>query len=157
MPSPSNPPFCSSPITSEIPGDSTRYMQLAVNTVVTPSEVHADGAIIGPLRLSPAVRSTTVAARLRLSVRPEQPRPLLHVAGERDQLVRFSDQDAAIAVAIEVNGVGTTTTPCGEGCTVYGPGTPAPVMTWIHAGAHTFPRGTAERLVSFFRDHSRTR
>ncbi len=98
-----------------------------------------------------------VAARLRPSVRPEQPRPILHVAGERDQLVRFSDQDAAIAVAIEVNGVGTTTTPCGEGCTVYGPGTPAPVMTWIHPGAHVYPRGTSERIVSFFRDHSRTR
>ena len=98
-----------------------------------------------------------VAARLRPSVRPEQPRPLLHVAGERDQLVRFSDQDAAIAVAIEVNGVGTTTTPCGEGCTVYGPGTPAPVMTWIHPGAHVYPRGTSERIVSFFRDHSRAR
>ena len=71
--------------------------------------------------------------------------------------VRFSDQGAAIEVAIEVNGVGATTMRCGEGCTVYGPGTPAPVMTWIHAGAHVYPRGTAERIASFFRGHSRTR
>ena len=98
-----------------------------------------------------------VAARLRSSVRPEQPRPLFHVAGERDQVVRFADQEAAIAVAIEVNGVGGTPTRCGEDCTVYGLATPAPVMTWIHAGAHVYPRGTTERIVAFFGDHSRTR
>ena len=97
-----------------------------------------------------------VAARLRPSVRPGQSRPVFHVAGERDRVVRFSDQEAAIAVAIEVNGV-EATTPCGAGCTVYGAGTAAPVMTWIHAGAHTYPRGTSERIVSFFREQSRTR
>jgi polyhydroxybutyrate depolymerase len=98
-----------------------------------------------------------VAASLRPSVRPDQPRPLFHVAGEHDQVVSFSDQRAAIEVATEVNGVAESTTRCGEGCTVYGPGTPAPVMTWIHAGAHVYPRGTTERIVSFFRRHSRRR
>ena len=97
-----------------------------------------------------------VAARLRPSVRPKQPRPLFHVAGERDRVVSFSDQGAAIEIAIAVNGVGATTTGCGDGCTIAGPGTPAPVMTWIHPGGHVYPRGTAERIVSFFRDHSRT-
>jgi len=96
-----------------------------------------------------------VAARLRPSVRPAQPKPLFHVAGDRDQVVRFADQEAAIEVAIEVNGVRATTMGCGDGCTVYGPETPVPVMTWIHAGAHVYPRGTSERIVSFFRDHSR--
>ena len=97
-----------------------------------------------------------VAARLRPSVRPRQPRPVFHVAGERDRVVAFSDQEAAIAVATEVNGVDATTR-CGAGCTVYGAGTAAPVMTWIHAGAHVYPRGTSERIVSFFREQSRTR
>ena len=97
-----------------------------------------------------------VAARLRGSVRPEQPRPVLHVAGTRDRVVRFADQQAAIAVALEVNGVDATTS-CGAGCTLYGAGTAAPVMTWIHAGAHVYPRGTSQRIVSFFRGQSRTR
>ena len=96
-----------------------------------------------------------VAARLRGSVRPEQPRPVLHVAGTRDRVVRFADQQAAIAVALEVNGVDATT-PCGAGCTLYGAGTAAPVMTWIHAGAHVYPRGTSQRIVSFLRGQSRT-
>ena len=97
-----------------------------------------------------------VAARLRPSVRPRQPRPVLHVGGTRDRVVRFEDQEAAIAVAIDVNGADAAT-PCGPGCTLYGAGTAAPVMTWIHAGAHVYPRGTSELIVAFFRGKSRTR
>ena len=98
-----------------------------------------------------------VAGLLRPSVRPQQPRPLVHVAGERDRVVSFSAQGTAIEIAIEVNDVGATPTRCGDGCMIYGPDTPAPVMTWFHSGGHVYPRGTAERIVSFFRDHSRTR
>ena len=97
-----------------------------------------------------------VAARLRPAVRPTQPGPVLHVAGERDRVVNFADQEAAIAVAVEANGARTAAR-CGAGCTVYGAGTAAPVMTWIHAGAHVYPRGTSERIIAFFREHSRTR
>ena len=97
-----------------------------------------------------------VAARLRASVRPRQPKPVLHVAGTRDQVVRFADQEAAIEVAREVNGVDAATT-CGVGCTLYGAGTASPVMTWIHAGAHVYPRGTSERIAAFFREQSRPR
>lgn len=95
-----------------------------------------------------------VAARLRPSVRPTQARPLFHIAGERDRVIDFSAQGAAIEVAIAVNGVADTTTSCGEGCTIHGSDTSAPVMAWIHGGAHTYPRGTSERIVSFFRGES---
>jgi polyhydroxybutyrate depolymerase len=97
-----------------------------------------------------------VAGRLRPSVQPTEPRPMFHVAGSRDRQVEFSDQEAAIANAVDVNGVGAETTPCGDGCTLYGPDAPAPVMTWIHPGGHVYPRDTSERIVSFFRDHPRT-
>ena len=95
-----------------------------------------------------------VGARLRPSVRPTRPKPLFHVAGMRDQVVRFSDQEAAIDVAIAVNGVETSSS-CGDGCTVYGAGTLAPVRTWIHSGAHNYPRRTSEQIVAFFRNHVR--
>ncbi len=97
-----------------------------------------------------------VAGRLRPSVQPKRPRPLFHVAGERDRQVTFSDQKAAIAIAIDANGVLDKATPCGDGCTVHGAGTPAPVMAWIHAGGHDYPRSTAQRIVSFFQKHPRT-
>ena len=98
-----------------------------------------------------------VAGRLRSSARPKQPRPLFHVGGEQDRQVKFSDQQAAIEIAIDVNGVGASPTPCGDGCTIYGSGTAAPVMTWIHSWGHVYVRGTSERIVSFFLDHPRTR
>ena len=97
-----------------------------------------------------------VAARLRPSVRPTEARPVLHVAGERDRVVSFADQQAAIAVALEVNGVAAPT-PCGAGCSEFGAGTAAPVMTWIHPGPHIYPRGTSERIVAFLREHARSR
>ena len=98
-----------------------------------------------------------VAGRLRPSVQPKQPRPLLHVAGERDSQVTFPDQKAAIVTAIAINGVRDNVTRCGVGCTLYGSGTPAPVMTWIHPGGHEYPRGTSQRIAAFFHDHPRTR
>ncbi|MBI3047171.1 MAG: dienelactone hydrolase family protein [Acidobacteria bacterium] len=98
-----------------------------------------------------------VAGRLRPSVQPKQPRPLLAIAGERDPQILFADQKAAINAAASVNGVRSSMTGCGQGCTVYGSGSPAPVMVWVHPGGHTYPRGTSERIVSFFRDHPRRR
>ena len=97
----------------------------------------------------------TVAGRLRPSVQPAQPRPLLHVAGERDMQVAFADQKEAMATAVRVNGVRGATAPCGDGCTLYGGGTPAPVMTWIHPGGHVYPRSASERIAAFFRGHPR--
>ena len=92
----------------------------------------------------------------RQVLQPKQARPLFHVAGARDAQVALADQKAAIATAVQVNGVGGQTKPCGDGCTVYGSGTPAPVMTWIHQGGHEYPNSTSERIVSFFHDHART-
>jgi len=80
-----------------------------------------------------------VAGRLRPSVRLKAPKPLLAVAGERDPQILFSDQKAAIDAAAAVNG------------------TRAPVITWIHPGGHSYPRGTSERIVAFFTEHPRTR
>ena len=97
-----------------------------------------------------------VAGRLRESVELTQPRPVFHVAGRRDRQVAFEDQEAAIASAVDANGVGASTVPCGDGCTLYGSDAAAPVMTWIHPGAHVYPRETSERIVSFFQDHPRT-
>jgi polyhydroxybutyrate depolymerase len=94
-----------------------------------------------------------VAARLRPSVQPTQPRPLFHVAGRRDSQILFVDQEKAIEVAKRVDGVSRDGTSCGSGCTMYGGRGATPVMTWIHPGGHEYPPSTSERIVRFFRDH----
>jgi polyhydroxybutyrate depolymerase len=96
-----------------------------------------------------------VAGRFPPSVRPTEPRPIFHVAGTGDRTIPFADQEAAIETDVRVDGVGGKSAPCGAGCTIYGAGTAAPVMTWIHPGGHDYPDGTAERIAGFFRDHMR--
>jgi len=96
-----------------------------------------------------------VAGRLRPSVQPKQRRPMLHVAGVSDPQVTYPDQRAAIVAAIGINGVRNESARCGDGCTIYGRSTPAPVKALIHQGGHEYPRGTSERIVEFFRDHPR--
>jgi len=94
-----------------------------------------------------------VAARLRPSVLPTQPRPLFHVAGTRDGTIPFADQKDAIETATRVDGVSGEGASCGNGCTIYGSASAAPVMTWIHSGGHEYPDSTSERIAKFFRDH----
>ena len=96
-----------------------------------------------------------VAGRLRPSVEPTERRPLLHIGGSRDTQVAFADQQAAFETAIRVNGVVGQGQSCGEGCTLYGPGTPSPVMVSIHGGGHTYPTGTSETIVRFLRQYTR--
>lgn len=95
-----------------------------------------------------------VAGRMRPSVAPTERKPVFHIAGRLDGTVRFADQQTAFETAIRVNGGAGQTRGCGDGCTVHGPALPAPVVVWIHEGGHSFPRGTSERIVSFFREHA---
>jgi polyhydroxybutyrate depolymerase len=94
-----------------------------------------------------------VAARLRPSVQPAEPKPLLHIAGRQDMRIPFADQESAIETAKRVNGVTGAGAGCGNGCTKYGTSRANTVMTWIHPGGHTYPAGTADRIVRFLADH----
>jgi polyhydroxybutyrate depolymerase len=86
-------------------------------------------------------------------VQLKQPKPLFHVAGMRDVTIPFADQKNAIDVARQVDGVTGEGASCGNGCTVYGSTSAAPVMTWIHPGGHDYPYTTSERISKFFQDH----
>src|SRR5438876_7585226 len=94
-----------------------------------------------------------VAARLRPSVVPKEPRPVLHVAGRRDPTVLFRDQQDAIETARRVNGATDKGESCGTGCTLYGASTNAQVIAWVHPGGHEYPAGTSDGIAKFFRDH----
>lgn len=96
-----------------------------------------------------------VAARFRDGVRPETPRPIFVISGDRDQVVRFEDQKKSFELALEVNNVRDSAMECGNGCTLYGGGSSTPVMVWIHHGAHVYPRGASEGIATFFRRYGR--
>ena len=96
-----------------------------------------------------------VAARFRDGVRPEMPRPVFVIAGDQDRVVDFEDQQEAFELAIDVNSVRDESMECGNGCTLYGAATAAPVMVWVHHGAHVYPRGASEGIATFFRRYGR--
>ena len=94
-----------------------------------------------------------VAGRIRAAAMPKQPRPIIIIGGARDAQVAFPDQRAAMGIAVRLNGVDGKTKPCGDGCTLYGAGTAAPVMTWIHQGGHEYPRPTSAKIAEFLQQY----
>ena len=83
------------------------------------------------------------------------PKPILHVAGENDPLVKFDWQKQMIDAVRKLN-------QCGEGqpwdqqerCTIYLSKVNGDVVTCIHPGKHNFPAEAAGMIVKFFKERS---
>lgn len=84
------------------------------------------------------------------------PKPVLHVAGENDSLVKFAWQQRMMSALRKHN-------QCGEGrpwdaengCTLYPSTAGAPVVTFIHPGTHQYPPAAPALIVRFFQQHAR--
>lgn len=84
------------------------------------------------------------------------PKPVLHVAGENDALVKFEWQKLMINALRKVN-------QCSDGkpwekeadCTLYESKVGAPVVTFIHSGTHKFPEEAPGLIVKFFKQHAK--
>jgi len=80
-----------------------------------------------------------------------RPKPMLHVAGENDPLVKFEWQKLTLDQVRKLN-------QCGEGkawetlCTRYESKVGAPMVTFIHQGKHGFPREAPGLIVKFFKE-----
>lgn len=83
-----------------------------------------------------------------------QPKPVLHVAGENDPLVKFAWQQQTMSKLREIN-------QCGEGqsgepyITTYSSKIGAPVVTLIHPGTHQFLASAPATIVKFFKEHAK--
>ena len=95
--------------------------------------------------------SAAVGAR---SVPKLKPKPVLHVAGEKDPLVKFAWQQQMIEALRKLNQCGEGQSWEGEkGCTVYPSKLGDPVVTFIHPGTHQFPATAPDIIVKFFKQH----
>ena len=84
-----------------------------------------------------------------------KPKPVLHVAGENDTLVKFAWQQEAISVLRKLNQCGEGQPWEGEkGCTLYPSKLGAPVVTFIHPGTHQFPDAAPAIIVKFFKEQT---
>jgi polyhydroxybutyrate depolymerase len=104
-------------------------------------------------KLAAVAPSAAAAARSRELLKPK---PALHVAGEKDPLVKYEWQQATMDFIRKLND-------CGEGqpwkdtkgCTIYPSQHGTPVVTFIHPGTHTFPKEAPALIVKFFKDYAR--
>lgn len=80
------------------------------------------------------------------------PRPLLHVAGRNDQLVRFEAQQRNVEAILQAIGADAGA-PWDEvpGATVHRGKAGEVVATWSHDGGHDFPAAAAPAIAAFFR------
>lgn len=82
-----------------------------------------------------------------------KPKPVLHVAGEADPLVKFAWQKMTMDQLSKLNGC----VPEGKAWDTYGTlyesKTGTPVVTVIHPGTHTFLKEAPAMIVKFFKEH----
>ena len=103
-----------------------------------------------------AAMAPSSAAGARKDDMDLKPKPMLHVAGQKDPLVKFEWQKLAIDKVLKLNG-------CGEGhpwggskfCTEYTSSSGNPVVTCIHPGNHTFLKEAPALIVKFFKEHAK--
>jgi polyhydroxybutyrate depolymerase len=83
------------------------------------------------------------------------PLPVLHVAGEKDELVKFDWQKRTLEALRELNGCGADGQRWAGRCTLYPSKGGTPVVAYIHPGDHTFPTDAPPVIVKFFKEHAR--
>ena len=83
-----------------------------------------------------------------------RPAPVIHIAGEHDELVKFAWQQLMIGMLRRTNQCGEGRS-LGKGCTLYESKIGAPVMTYIHPGTHRYPPEAPQLIVDFFKAHPR--
>ncbi len=97
--------------------------------------------------MAPSAAAARNLARLK-------PKPVLHVAGENDPLVKFAWQEQTMNALRKLNECGAGK-PWAKDCTIYESRVGVPVVTFIHPGTHKFPEAAPAIIVKFFKQHAR--
>jgi len=102
-------------------------------------------------RLAAVAPVAAMAGRLLPDLKPK---PVLHIAGQTDPLVKFAWQQATMDGLRKLNECGPGQ-PWGDqpGCTLYPSKLGMPVVTCIVAGGHEYPATAPALIVQFFKEH----
>jgi len=96
--------------------------------------------------------SAAAAARTGAMLKPK---PVMHLAGEKDALVKYEWQTAMIEHLRKLNGCAPSGEKEGERITRYPSSTGTPVVTYIHPGGHQFTAEAVPDIVKFFKQHAK--
>jgi polyhydroxybutyrate depolymerase len=117
---------------------------------------HSNGALFTYLLWS--VRGDTFAAFAPISAPCAQPlttlkpKPVFHVAGEKDTIAPFEMQKKTIEGVRKVNNCDPTGETWAANATLYPSKGGTPVIAYIHPGGHAIPREVPPLIVKFFKD-----
>lgn len=122
---------------------------------------HSNGAAFSYLlwQARPEVLAAigSVAGSLRADGKPSTSLPVIHVAGEKDPIVKFAWQQATFTAVKKINGCSDEGKPWAkEGvldATIYASSKGAPLVTALHGGGHEYAKGSTELIVRFFKDN----
>ncbi len=84
-----------------------------------------------------------------------KPKPVMHLAGEKDALVKFQWQELMMKAVRKVNGCASEGKNYAPGATLYSSESGTPVVTLIHPGGHEFLPAAPALIVKFFKEHTK--
>jgi polyhydroxybutyrate depolymerase len=80
-------------------------------------------------------------------------KPVLHLAGENDPLVKYEWQKATMAAVRKLNGCDADGKPWDKLATEYPSKTGTPFVAFIHPGGHEFHKDAPAAIAKFFKQH----
>lgn len=97
-----------------------------------------------------AAMAPSSASPLRL-VPLLKPKPMLHIMGEKDPLVKPQWQRMMYNQVLKLNGCAATGQAYAPNATLYPSATGTPVVLYIHPGGHAYPKEANEIVIRFFK------
>jgi polyhydroxybutyrate depolymerase len=94
--------------------------------------------------------TSTTAGKL---IRKLKPKPVLHLMGETDPLVKPEWQKLTYNAVLKINKCNTVGEKLGEFSTLYKSETGNPVVLFIHPGGHGYPKEANEAIIGFFKTY----
>lgn len=100
-------------------------------------------------RLAAVAPTATASGK---TLRLLKPKPVLHLYGEQDTLVKTAWQEATCKVLLKINSCDTLNgLKLNEQATLYPSATKNPVVIFRHPGGHNYPREANQVIVDFLR------
>lgn len=82
-----------------------------------------------------------------------KPKPAMHLAGEKDPLVKYEWQQAMMAAVRKLNGCEVEGKPWDKLCTEFPSKSGTPFVAFIHPGGHEFHKDAPALIAKFFKQH----
>ena len=98
--------------------------------------------------MAPSAAASRIVAELK-------PKPVMHLAGEKDKLVKYQWQQRTMEFLRKLNQCEEMGEEWASLATKYPSKIDCPVVTYIHSGGHKYPTEGPELIVKFFKEHSR--